>query len=200
MFRCVAFLIKSDTLNDMAKINVKPQEIVKRDHPVLRTHAAEVPVDEIVGDKIQHCIADMKAALAAQEDGAALAAPQIGVSLRIFVIAERLFGDNPESAYASRDRHFVFINPVITKLSKRKHLMDEGCLSVRGQYGTVPRHSHATIKAYDENGQPFTRGASGLLAQVFQHETDHLDGILFIDKAKELWKDQPKKERAKDAQ
>ncbi len=174
---------------------VKPHEIVKRNHPTLRKRADEVPVDEIASKKIQGCIADMKAALAGQEDGAALAAPQIAVSLRIFVIAERLFGDNPESEYRSKDPHFVFINPVITKLSKRKPLMDEGCLSVRGEYGTVPRHSHATIKAYDEHGKLFTRGASGLLAQVFQHETDHLDGILFVDKAKELWKDSPKRKK-----
>jgi peptide deformylase len=179
----------------MTKQIVKPHEIVKRNHPVLRKQADEVPVDEIKSKKIQQHIADMKVALAEQEDGAALAAPQIGISLRIFVIAERLFGDHPESEYRSKDPHFVFINPILTKLSKRKTLMDEGCLSVRGEYGTVPRHSHATIKAYDEHGKLFTRGASGLLAQVFQHETDHLDGILFVDKAKELWKEKPSEDR-----
>lgn len=171
------------------------EEIVKRTHPTLRMRADEVAPSDIGSKSIDACIAHMKNVLDAEEDGAALAAPQVGVALRIFVIAERLFGDRPDSEYRSRDPHFVFINPVITKLSKKKVLMDEGCLSVRGEYGTVPRHSHATVKAYDEHGQPFMRGASGLLAQVFQHETDHLDGVLFVDKAKELWKDSPAKKK-----
>ena len=65
--------------------------------------------------------------------------------------------------------------------------MEEGCLSVRWLYGKVRRSSKATINAYDEHGKKIVRGASGLLAQIFQHECDHLDGTLFIDKAKELW-------------
>ncbi len=173
-------------------------EIVKRDHPTLRMQADEVPHTEIGSKKIDLCIAHMKKVLDAEEDGAALAAPQVGVSLRIFVIAERLFGDHPESEYRSKDPHFVFINPVITRLSKKKVLMDEGCLSVREEYGRVPRSVRATVTAYDENGASFTRGASGLLAQVFQHETDHLNGVLFVDKATELWKSPvSKKKRSK---
>ena len=61
--------------------------------------------------------------------------------------------------------------------------MEEGCLSVRDIYGKVKRYQKATISAYDENGKKFTMGGSGLLAQVFQHECDHLEGVLFIDKA-----------------
>ncbi len=64
--------------------------------------------------------------------------------------------------------------------------MPEGCLSVRWLYGEVERSTNATIEAYDENSVKFTRGAGGLLAQIFQHETDHLDGILFIDKARNI--------------
>lgn len=171
-------------------------EIVKRNHKTLRLKAKEVPHKEITSKKIQGYIAAMKAALETQEDGAALAAPQIALPLRIFVISERLFGDNPESDYASKDPHFVFINPTLTNLSRKKKLMDEGCLSVREQYGTVQRHERATVEAYDEHGKPFSRGASDLLAQVFQHEIDHLDGILFVDKAKELW-DAPGKKVSK---
>ena len=80
----------------------------------------------------------------------------------------------------------VFINPKITKLSKKKVNVPEGCLSVRWLYGDVKRSSNATIEAYDENGKKITRGAGGLLAQIFQHETDHLNGVLFIDKARNL--------------
>ena len=80
----------------------------------------------------------------------------------------------------------VFINPKIEKFSKEKRDMPEGCLSVRGTYGKVKRSVRCTIKAYDEKGNLITRGASGFLAQIFQHETDHLNGILFIEKAKNV--------------
>jgi peptide deformylase len=72
-------------------------------------------------------------------------------------------------------------------LSKRKHLVGEGCLSVGDDYGAVRRSTHATLRAYDAQGNEYERGASGLLAQIFQHEVDHLDGILFIDKAEKIW-------------
>ena len=72
------------------------------------------------------------------------------------------------------------------KTSKRKRGMHEGCLSVKDKYGTVQRAERATIRAYDEHGVMYERGGSGLLAQIFQHECDHLDGILFVDKATKI--------------
>ncbi len=160
--------------------------IVQEGDPVLRQEAAEVAPEEFGTVPLITTIANMRDALAREEDGAALAAPQIGVSKRIFVIAERVFG--PENAeFGSTDPHFVFINPRIIKLSKKKEEMDEGCLSVRGTYGVVARANRATIEAYDEYGKKFTRGAGGLLAQVFQHECDHLAGTLFTDKALRTW-------------
>ncbi len=75
--------------------------------------------------------------------------------------------------------------------------MPEGCLSVRWFYGEVERSTNATIEAYDENAKKFTRGAGGLLAQIFQHETDHLNGILFIDKAKNIVDMPPEKSNEK---
>ena len=80
----------------------------------------------------------------------------------------------------------VFINPKISKISKEKEWMPEGCLSVRPIYGKTWRSKKTTVTAYDENGIKFQRGASGLLSQIFQHETDHLNGILFIDHAVDL--------------
>ncbi|MEI6057920.1 MAG: peptide deformylase, partial [bacterium] len=77
----------------------------------------------------------------------------------------------------------TFINPEITRLSREKHEVEEGCLSVRWLYGKMKRSKKASVRAYDENGKRFERGASGLLAQIFQHETDHLEGVLFIDHA-----------------
>ena len=86
----------------------------------------------------------------------------------------------------------VYINPEIKKLSRTKTRVDEGCLSVRYLYGKVERSEKATVTAYDENGHKFTRGGSGLLAQIFQHEIDHLNGILFIDKADDIVEILPK--------
>ena len=77
----------------------------------------------------------------------------------------------------------VFINPKILKLSKSTKMMDEGCLSVRYLYGKVKRSQKAMVEAYNENGKRFTKGGSGILAQIFQHEIDHLNGVLFIDTA-----------------
>lgn len=161
--------------------------IVQKDDPVLRGTAANVPVEEITSPKIQSVLKDMKEALDAEDDGAALAAPQIAVPLRIFILSERVFGPASSHEAASRDPHLVFINPKIVKCSKRRHVVDEGCLSVRGKYGTIERATNVTIEAYDEHGKKFRRDAGGLMAQAFQHETDHLDGTLFIDGAKELW-------------
>lgn len=169
-------------------------EITQKGNNVLRQTAEEVPIDEIVSKKIKNVISDMKEALDSQDDGVALAAPQIGIALRIFIISKRvcilddegrlLPGLRPEDAQKYEDR--VFINPKIINTSSKKHWVSEGCLSVRGIYGKAYRHVKATIQAYDENGKKFTRGGSGLLAQIFQHETDHLNGILFDDHAKDI--------------
>lgn len=150
-------------------------EVVQQGHIALHTKAAEVPVAEISSPEIQQVIADMKLALAGEPDGVAIAAPQIGVSKRIFVVAGSVFGkDHSDVAY---------INPVITKYSKKSDLMDEGCLSVRYTYGKVKRSLNVNIEAYSQQGEKITRGAGGLLAHIFQHEFDHLEGTLFVDKA-----------------
>lgn len=179
--------------------------IVSEGHPALRQVAEEIPLSEIKSVKIQHLIEDMKQALASQDDGIGLAAPQIGVPLRIFLVSKRIFstqktnGEDIEPGAETKKStpkviapsahmdDLVFINPVLTKESKEKKWMEgEGCLSVRWVYGKVRRSTKVTIRAYDENGRVFERGAGGLLAHIFQHEVDHLNGVLFIDKAKDL--------------
>lgn len=160
--------------------------IVQRTSPVLRATAKPVPVKDIGSLHIQKVIADMKAAMATQKDGIAIAAPQIGESLRIFIVAGQLL-KQADKTFTGDGSDLVFINPEISKLSREKKLVEEGCLSVRWLFGTIKRSTKATIKAYNEHGEFIERGASGLLAQVFQHETDHLNGKLFIDKAEELW-------------
>ncbi|MEI8337612.1 MAG: peptide deformylase [bacterium] len=168
----------------------KEQKIFQAEDKVLRAKAKEVKIDEITSPAIKKILLQMKKSLEKENDGVAIAAPQIGVSLRIFVVSKKAFElVSGEEGFEDQ----VFINPVITKLSKEKEEMEEGCLSVRWKYGKVMRSDKATIKAYDENGKKFTRGASGLIAQIFQHETDHLDGVLFIDKAKDVVDLPPKK-------
>ena len=168
--------------------------IVQKGQPVLREIAKEVPVKSINSPKIQGVLERMKSALDSQDDGVAIAAPQIGESLRIFVVSERAL-DVPDDVSERRKEpkndnkkygHLVFINPVLTKISKEKALLEEGCLSVRYLYGKIMRAKKATVTAFDEQGKKFTRGASGLMAQIFQHETDHLEGKLFIDEAVEV--------------
>lgn len=141
----------------------------------LRQIAHPVKRSEFGSDMLKDLISEMQAALNKEEDGVALAAPQIGVSKRIFVISERAYEED------AKWKPLVFINPEIKKVSKKVEEMQEGCLSVRWIYGTTERHTSATVEAYDIAGNKFTFGASGLIAHIFQHEIDHLDGILFID-------------------
>ncbi len=169
-----------------------PKKILQQNEKVLRKIAKEVPITKIKTAGIKKILREMKSALKSQGDGVAIAAPQIGYSLRIFVVSGKIFQPsfgqpmNPESEEVGKVRDLVFINPKISKLSREKEWMPEGCLSVRPLYGKTFRSKKATVSAYDEEGQKFIRGGSGLLAQIFQHETDHLNGILFIDHAKDV--------------
>ena len=125
--------------------------------------------------------------LSKAKDGVALAAPQIGVSLRIFIIREDILTKKAIKDKMNVDfKPVVFINPKITRMSKKKKIVSEGCLSVNGIYGTIKRAEKLTVEALDEKGEKFTRGVSGFMAQIIQHEIDHLNGILFIDKANRL--------------
>jgi len=175
--------------------------IIQKEDKILRRISKEVAISDIKKPKIKKIIQKMKEALNAEEDGVAIAAPQIGENLRIFVISKKIFEIMDEEKIQNKTpkiekenilkdkkektvyKDMVFINPKILKISKKKILTEEGCLSVRWLYGKVKRAEKTLIKAYDENGKLFTFGGSGLLSQAFQHETDHLDGILFIDKA-----------------
>ncbi len=165
------------------------KKIVQKEDDILREIAVDVPVPDITSPRIAKILSEMKQALASQDDGVAIAAPQIGYGLRMFVISPKYISvksefDEAEQSSKSQKKELVFINPVILKLSREKKEMEEGCLSVRYLYGKVLRAQKATITAYDETGKKFTKGASGLVAQIFQHEVDHLNGVLFIDKAR----------------
>ncbi|OHA08751.1 MAG: peptide deformylase [Candidatus Sungbacteria bacterium RIFCSPLOWO2_01_FULL_60_25] len=167
--------------------------VIHEPHRVLRAVAAEVPRTEIQSPEIRELIRDMKATLAAAPDGVGLAAPQIGVSRRIFLVSEEANaiasgaarGTDPEIPKHEWEQR-VFINPVFTKRSRTKRGMPEGCLSVPGKYGSIARPDKVYLEWYDEIGAAHGRGFSKFFARVLQHEMDHLDGILIIDRAKEM--------------
>jgi len=168
-------------------------KIVQKDNKILRMTAKVVPSEEIKRKKIRNILKGMTGALAEKKEGVALAAPQIGELLRIFII-DRNVWELKDKAFIEGEKKLpekpplVFINPIIKKLSKKKQMVYEGCLSVEKIYGTLKRPEKLTIEALDENGKKFVIGAAGLLAQIIQHEMDHLNGILFIDKAIKLEK------------
>ena len=154
--------------------------IVQVGDPILRQTAKEVDLSLIDGVGLANDIQYMKSVLEQESyDGVALAAPQVGISKRIFIVAGRVFSRDEDE---TEPEAVAYINPVIIKHSSKQLPMDEGCLSVRMVYGTVKRYTNVTISYYDEKGVKHERGAGGLLAHIFQHEIDHLDGILFIDK------------------
>lgn len=169
------------------------KKILQKESPVLRQISEEVDIKTITTPKIQKILLEMKEALDSQDDGVAIAAPQIGYNMRIFIVSRKVEeimrrGKDDDDTNENFDNYkdIVFINPVIKKISKEKKSVEEGCLSVRYLYGEVLRSKKATVEAYDENGKKFVRPGTGLLAQIFQHEIDHLDGVLFIDKAKNI--------------
>ena len=147
-------------------------DILEYPDPRLRKIAA--PITAVTAE-IQELARDMAETMYAAP-GVGLAATQVNVHKRLFVI---YISDNKNDLR-------VFINPQIIDAEGDAEC-EEGCLSVRWLYGKVNRSTRVSLKALNERGEKIQRGASGLLAQIFQHETDHLDGTLFTDLARELW-------------
>ena len=141
-------------------------DVVKLGQDILREKSEPIPE---VTDEIRTLAEDMFETMIAT-DGVGLAGPQIGKKLRIFV------------AIADDDVRRVFINPQIIKTSEELSDYDEGCLSIPQVYETIRRPAKVTVQAINEHGKPFTLEADGLLARIIQHEYDHLEGILFIDR------------------
>jgi len=168
------------------------KEIVQDGAPVLREIAQPVPEELFGSDELVRLIADMTKALDEKPEGVALAAPQIGVSYRLFIVRKDRTLPPPNTTEGAALPAIppaeveVYINPEIVKTSRKKILEDEGCLSVSGLYGVTKRHERVTIKARRTDGSRFERGGGGLMAQIFEHEIDHLNGILFTDHAEEL--------------
>lgn len=154
---------------------------------VLRAIAQPVPPELFGTPALKKIITDMADTVDAEKDGVAIAAPQVGIPYRIFLVRyDRVLPPPKEGAPKRKADIGVFINPELLKLAQKSERMDEGCLSVRNVYGKTKRKARATVRAYDEQGRKFERGGGKVLAQAFQHEIDHLNGILFIDHATDL--------------
>ena len=147
------------------------RNIVKIGDPVLRKKSFEVTNFD---EKLWQLLDDMKETLI-KADGAGLAAPQVGVLRRVFIVS-------------ANGKYFECVNPTILSKSGVQ-VGDEGCLSVPNKFGTVERPNKLKIKAFDRFGKEFTVNAEGFLARAFCHEYDHLDGIIYIDKATNLSED-----------
>lgn len=153
-------------------------EIAQIGDPVLREQSKPVEVAEIASPRIQGLIDDLIETMRAAH-GAGLASPQVRIPLRVCVIE---VGDNPRYPYKPKIPLTVLINPVLTPLGDETFENYEGCLSVPNLRGIVARAVGVKVEAWDREGRPWQREIWGLSAGTFQHECDHLDGRLFLDR------------------
>ena len=144
--------------------------IITNPNPILRKKSVEIK--QIQAKQFQQLCLDMAKTMR-EKDGVGLAAPQIGQNIRLIVIN-------------TKNGAVCMINPEITKKSLTKEWSEEGCLSIPDVFGQVKRHKKITCKYLDKNGKEIKITAQGLMARVIQHEIDHLDGVLFIDKAQDV--------------
>ncbi len=155
-------------------------KVARIGHPVVRARAADVPVGELAGADTQRLIDDMIETMH-EYDGVGLAAPQVHFGLRLAVIEvseedERAQGGVPLT---------VLLNPVVRPLAEKTADGWEGCLSIPGLRGKVPRFRRLELRALDRFGKPYRLEASGFFARVIQHECDHLDGCVYLDRMKD---------------
>jgi peptide deformylase len=155
------------------------REIVTIPEPVLRKKARKVTD---FGPELQSLIEDMVETMR-QAPGVGLAAPQVASPLRVFVIE---FGDEENEEIPPK--LYAMVNPEIVRVSDEMVVGTEGCLSIPGFVGEVERLEQITVKGQNRYGKPMRVKASGWLARIFQHEIDHLDGVLFTDRALRIWK------------
>lgn len=165
--------------------------IVSVPEEVLRRKARPVTKFD---DKLQALIDDMVETMRLAP-GVGLAAPQVAVSERVIVVE---YYENEQEAEENEEeapkRLYTVVNPEITRKSPETELGVEGCLSIPGINGEVERHTAVTVKGLNRRGQPLTLKLKGWTARIFQHEIDHLNGILFTDLATRIWQLEPPEE------
>jgi peptide deformylase len=162
--------------------------------PVLRKNARKVAM---VSAETRRLLEDMVETMRAAP-GVGLAATQVGVGQRVIVVeyADEPDEKPPEGAPPPKPVLFTLINPEITRTSRQKVSGIEACLSVPGFAGEVERHWEVVVKGFNAKGSPVRIRAKGWLARIFQHEIDHINGILFVDRAGKVW--EVRSEEAKD--
>jgi peptide deformylase len=162
------------------------RQIIYLPDPILRKKAKPVTKFD---KELQTLIDDMFETMR-EAPGVGLAAPQINLPMQLAVVeyAEDEDEEREENAPPPKKKQYVLINPEITKVSEEMVLGVEGCLSIPGLVGEVERHEAIQVKALNRHGQPYKLKVDGWLARIFQHEIDHLHGVLFTDKATRVWK------------
>ncbi len=163
----------------MRSADGRRRTIVRLGHPVLRQRAEEVPAARFGTRFLRDLGRDLVRTMY-EDNGVGLAAPQIAVSLRVFAYYL------PREGAVEEIPPRVLVNPVLTLEGEATELGWEGCLSVPGLRGIVPRHARIAVSAVDVDGQAVTFEAEGFHARVIQHEFDHLDGIMFVDRMTDL--------------
>jgi len=158
------------------------RDVLRMGHPVLREKAK--PVEGLGSPELKQLVADMKETMAFK-NGAGLAAPQIGVSQRVVIFGVEA---NPRYPDAEPVPFTVLVNPKLVMLTREVEEDWEGCLSVPGMRGVVPRYTKLRYTGFDEDGNAIDRVAEGFHARVVQHECDHLDGILYPQRMTDLSK------------
>ena len=158
-------------------------EILTSPHPTLRDRATKV---KAFTSKLDQLIEDMIETMRASS-GVGLAAPQIGVNQRVIVVEYAKGSEDPE-AEPKPPKLYVVVNPEIVRHSKESVTGNEACLSLPGYFGEVDRYESVTVKGLNRHGKPFKHKASGWLARIFQHEIDHIQGTLYIDRANQVWR------------
>ncbi len=147
-------------------------KVITYPNEILREVSHEITVEETKSPQMQAFFNDLAQTMV-KEDGVGIAAPQVGKNIRVIAVNTK---SGPE----------IFINPKITFRSSTKIKGEEGCLSVPGVYGIVERYKKINVSALNKHGEEIIPDTDGFLSIVFQHEIDHLDGILFIDRAKKI--------------
>jgi peptide deformylase len=159
------------------------REIITIPNPILRRKAHPVTKFD---DELQTLIDDMVETMRLAP-GVGLAAPQVGVSQRVIVVE---YTTNEEDETAPK-KLFTLVNPEIKVIGVETEVGMEGCLSLPGLLGEVERALVVSVKALNRHGKPVRIKAQGWLARIFQHEIDHLEGVVFTDKANKIWKQEP---------
>jgi len=158
------------------------REIVTHPAPVLRKKARKITD---FGPDLQSLIDDMVETMR-EAPGVGLAAPQVGIPLQLIVVEYSEKTEEQESE--EPPKLYTIVNPEIIRFSSEHELGTEGCLSIPGYVGDVERPLAITLKGVNRRGKPLRIKADGWLARIFQHEVDHLNGVLFIDRAEKVWK------------